>query len=161
MARMTSTRSNARTHPHLGARGGIAPAIPARVRRRRGLSTVELAIILPVMLWLTFGIVEYGWMFLKMQEITNASRQGARVAARADVTTDEIVAAITAAMTVAGFEPNAFKIDFPQGSPVTTEPGAIFAVRIEVDYVDIELGMPLVPTPPTLSSTVVMVKEGT
>jgi len=129
-------------------------------RTRRGLSTVEFAIILPVIVLLTFGVVEYGWMFLKMQEITNAARQGARVAARADVTMPEITAAVDSAMAISGFETGQYTIVFENGNPVTIDPGEIFSISVRVNYPTISLGMPLIPTPPNLSATLMMVKEG-
>ncbi len=44
----------------------------------RGSSIVEMAIVLPLLLMLVFGIVEFGVMFYDRQVITNASREGAR-----------------------------------------------------------------------------------
>jgi Flp pilus assembly protein TadG len=38
-----------------------------RVSSRHGLATVETAIVLPVILLLTVGLIEYGWLLLKAQ----------------------------------------------------------------------------------------------
>jgi Flp pilus assembly protein TadG len=51
-----------------------------RDRRRRGIALVEAAIVLTILLMVTIGTLEYGWMFVNLQRITNAARQGARVA---------------------------------------------------------------------------------
>ncbi len=53
------------------------------VRRRwsaRGAAVVEMAIVAPVLLTLVFGIIEFGWVFMAYQTITNAAREGARTA---------------------------------------------------------------------------------
>ncbi len=49
-------------------------------RQRRGSATVEMAIVAPILLTLVFGIIEYGWVFTVRQALTNAAREGARVA---------------------------------------------------------------------------------
>jgi len=48
--------------------------------RSRGAAAVEVALVLPVLLLVTFGAIRYGWFFLKLQQITNAARCGARTA---------------------------------------------------------------------------------
>jgi hypothetical protein len=45
---------------------------------QRGVAMVEFAIILPLLLVLTFGIIEFGLVLYNKQVITNASREGAR-----------------------------------------------------------------------------------
>ena len=44
----------------------------------RGSTAIELALILPVLVLLLFGIVEFGLLFYNQQIITNASREAAR-----------------------------------------------------------------------------------
>ncbi|MGB6917109.1 MAG: TadE/TadG family type IV pilus assembly protein, partial [Phycisphaerae bacterium] len=69
---------------------------------RRGTATLETALVLPLLLLLTFALIEYGWLFLRAQEITNGARQGARIAVRPDATNADVQASITAAMETAG-----------------------------------------------------------
>ena len=45
---------------------------------RHGQSLVEFVLILPVLLILLFGIIEFGLLLYNKQVITNASREGAR-----------------------------------------------------------------------------------
>jgi hypothetical protein len=47
---------------------------------RRGAVLVEAAIVFPVLLLVTFGAIRYGWFYLKLQQITDAARCGARKA---------------------------------------------------------------------------------
>lgn len=49
-------------------------------KKRRGAAAVEFAVVAPVFLLLVFGMIEYGRMVMVQQVITNASREGARVA---------------------------------------------------------------------------------
>ena len=63
---------------------------------RRGAALVEMALVLLLLLTLTFAILEYGWIFLKSHHIANAARQGARIAATPDATPADVDAAILA-----------------------------------------------------------------
>jgi Flp pilus assembly protein TadG len=45
---------------------------------QKGAALLEFAIILPILLLLVFGIIEFGLLFYSKQVITNASREGAR-----------------------------------------------------------------------------------
>ncbi len=45
---------------------------------QRGASAVEFALILSLLIILTFGIIEFGLLMYNKQVITNASREGAR-----------------------------------------------------------------------------------
>ena len=47
----------------------------------RGAALVEFAIVLPVLIVLIMGIVEFGWIYNGFITITGAAREGARVAA--------------------------------------------------------------------------------
>ena len=45
---------------------------------QRGVAMVEFAIVLPLLLILMFGLIEFGLVLYNKQVITNASREGAR-----------------------------------------------------------------------------------
>jgi Flp pilus assembly protein TadG len=49
-------------------------------RRRRGVSAVEAALVLPVVIIFLFGILEYGRYLMMLQVLTNAAREGAHYA---------------------------------------------------------------------------------
>ena len=50
-------------------------------KREEGQSTVEFALILPLLILLIFGMIDFGWLFYNKIEVNNASREGARYAA--------------------------------------------------------------------------------
>jgi Flp pilus assembly protein TadG len=69
-------------------------------RRRRGAAVVELAITMPLLSLLVIGVTEFSQYVNAAQIVTNASRRGARLAARDDtVTTSEVQADVTAFLT--------------------------------------------------------------
>jgi Flp pilus assembly protein TadG len=49
-----------------------------KLRNQRGASAVEFAILLPVLVVIVFGIIEFGFLMFDKAIITNASREGAR-----------------------------------------------------------------------------------
>ena len=50
------------------------------LRRRLGQSLVEMAMVLPILTFLTFGLVDFGRAYFFQVSVTNAAREGARVA---------------------------------------------------------------------------------
>lgn len=60
------------------------------VKKQKGQSLVELAIMLPILLIILLGIVDFGRVFYAYVTITNASREGARYGSLYPLSTDEI-----------------------------------------------------------------------
>ena len=59
-----------------------APTMNRRAKiQRKGHIVVEMSLILPLLLSLLFGMMEYGRFVMLQNLLTNASREGARVAA--------------------------------------------------------------------------------
>lgn len=54
-------------------------AIPGK-KRERGAAMIEMAITMPLLLLLSIGVFEFGRAFQCWQVLTNATREGARVA---------------------------------------------------------------------------------
>jgi Flp pilus assembly protein TadG len=52
----------------------------ASIQSERGAELVEFAIVLPLLLLIVMGIVDFGFMFQRYVVLTNAAMEGARVA---------------------------------------------------------------------------------
>lgn len=50
-------------------------------RSEKGQAMVEMALILPVLILIIGGIVDFGWLFYNKLALNNAAREGARYAA--------------------------------------------------------------------------------
>lgn len=48
--------------------------------KERGAALVEMAMVMPLLVLLLFGIMEAGWVFAQLTETRNAAREGARIA---------------------------------------------------------------------------------
>lgn len=129
-----------------------------RRQSRRGAALVELAIVMPILCLLTLGLMEYGWVFLKVSQINQAARQGVRVAVRPDATVDNVKNAVAAMMTQAGIRSADYTLTYTDigvavGQPIT--------VHISVNYNKITLtGTGLVPLPDKIQGKGTMSKEG-
>lgn len=125
---------------------------------RRGAAAVEMAIVLTLLVMLTMGAIQYGMLFLRTQQITNAARQGARIAILPDVTDDDVLLVISNLMTAAGMG-GAY---LPPNINDVVLPGDVQAVsvRIIVPSENIALmNTPLLPVPENLGAEVTMAKE--
>lgn len=119
---------------------------------------VEMALVLPILLLLTFAVIEYGWLTFRASQVNQAARHGARIAVRPAATVEEVMDAVAEIMEGAGLAEYTLTITpsdpaIDVGEPVT--------VNVSVDYGPISLtGSSFVPVPDTLVGNVTMAKEG-
>ncbi len=98
---------------------------PIRRSRERGAAVVEFALVLPLLLMLVLGAIDWGWYFYTREVVTNAAREGARAGSVSAVGTDAITAASSAATTylsnlsLTGGSVNATTPDVTVGATVT------------------------------------------
>ena len=66
------------------------------IQRQKGAEIVEFALVLPLLLLILFGIMEFGIVFFDKAIITNASREGARagVVSRSPVLSNDDITTI-------------------------------------------------------------------
>ena len=57
----------------------MATLTTARVRTARGQAVIEMALTLPLLLLVIFGIFDFGFMFQRYEVVTNAAREAARL----------------------------------------------------------------------------------
>jgi Flp pilus assembly protein TadG len=69
-----------------------------RKRDQRGAAAVEMAIVLPVLVLLVFGIIQWSIYFNRLQGLQAAAREGARVAALPQSTQSDVKTKVTDAL---------------------------------------------------------------
>lgn len=74
-----------------------------RTFRERGTAAVEMALVLPVLLLVVGGIIDLGRMYMGEILVTNAARDGARMAALQSYTGDDVT--LQATKAAAGISP--------------------------------------------------------
>ena len=65
-----------------------------RARQEKGAALVETAFVLPIMLLVCVGILEFGRAYQTWQVVTNAAREGARVAILPEYPDDSVKARV-------------------------------------------------------------------
>jgi Flp pilus assembly protein TadG len=77
-----------------------------QVSRRRageqGSELVEFALVFPLLLLVVLAIVDFGFLFQRYEVLTNAAREGARVAVLPGYTTADIQARVTSYASAGG-----------------------------------------------------------
>ena len=125
--------------------------------RRRGAAVVETALALVLLILILLGVLEYGWLFVRFQQIRNAARHGVRVAVTQDSTLGDVDTAISQLMANAKIP--TYTATYPD--PGLVVPGTAYTVTITVDTDVVQLtNFALFPKPAQMSSSVTMRKEG-
>lgn len=134
-------------------------------RSQRGTTTVELALILPVFLFLVFGLIELSVALYDKAVLTNASREGARagiVLRNPKLTTSEIQQVVlnytTGGLITFGSAVQPV-VTVTQSTPATF-PNPV-QVQVEYTYTGLGLGslMSAINQPVVLSATSSMINE--
>jgi Flp pilus assembly protein TadG len=66
---------------------------------RRGAAMVEMAIVLPIFVLVSLGVVEFGRALMVANMVTNSAREGARMAVLDGSTNTEVTKAVTDFLT--------------------------------------------------------------
>ena len=135
-----------------------------RLRRKKaeGAALVEMALSLLVMIMLCFGAMEYGWMFFRLQQVTNVAQAGARQGVLPDATNADVTTTIANLMAAHDLADTGYTVTITPGDVTAVAPGDLITIRVEVPY-GAEAGllqMGIFPTPSTLPCSVAMAKEG-
>ncbi|MFN0199671.1 MAG: TadE/TadG family type IV pilus assembly protein [Planctomycetaceae bacterium] len=62
--------------------------------RRAGWLSMELVFVLPILLFLLLGLLEFSLLFFARAEVTEATRTGARMATLAGISEDDVISAV-------------------------------------------------------------------
>ncbi len=84
----------------MAAKGVRARGCTPSTQSERGAAAVEMAFVLPILLALVMGIIEFGHAYNTQISLTNAAREGVRVMAITHDPNDATNAALSAAVSV-------------------------------------------------------------
>ena len=77
-------------------------ALRNRLRQERGAELIEMALVLPLLLLIIMGIIDFGFMFREMNVVTNAAREGARTGILPAYDDADVIARVQQYMGAAG-----------------------------------------------------------
>ena len=141
---------------------------------KKGTSTVEAVIILPILVMLTFGGLKYGLLFLRAQQITNVARQACRLAIRpysedtyGNAYVREEIDRLMAAISLGDVEYTPEYLtgedsDIPVDNVFSMGSGDSLTLRVTVptDHIDSLTLVNWLPLPDDIVAQVTMSKEG-
>ncbi len=130
---------------------------PTNNPRARAAAVVEFAVVLPLLLTILFGIIEYGWVFMVRQTLQTAAREGARIAVLQTSVEPyaNVVGRVAQVMAPTGL--SSYSITMRHAEP--DDP--VETVQVSIPYNDVSLMGGFFPTRhATLAGTCSMRKEG-
>jgi Flp pilus assembly protein TadG len=108
-----------------------------RVGSERGAELIEFALVFPLLLLLVLGMVDFGFLFQRYEVLTNAAREGARLAVLPGYSTDDVTARVRSYVTGGGVpttatNPNVAVADFT--IPTSAGGPTLSGKRVTITY---------------------------
>ncbi|MBC8104999.1 MAG: pilus assembly protein [Anaerolineae bacterium] len=125
-------------------------------RRSRGAEVLEMALMMPILIGLIFGMVEFGYFFYLKHNLQAAAREGARWGSTLNSNDTEAVAKASAFLTASNLPAGSFSIN-------STTSGDTITVTVQATWGNVGiLHLPLIPLPDSkvVKGVAVMRKEG-
>lgn len=106
-----------------------------RVLRRSGQALVEMALVMPALLFMLLGLLEFARAFNAKQAVNDAAREGARhaVVNDAEITQDSVESVVFTALRRAGIPEDAATVAFDKGANWRNPP-QMQTVYVTVQY---------------------------
>lgn len=105
-----------------------------RGRDERGSELIELALAMPILLMLLAGIMDFGMLMQRYEVVTNAAREGARVAVLPNYTAADAQARVQSYLTVSGLTAPAAAPTVAYSTETLTGGRTITLVTVTVTY---------------------------
>ena len=113
-------------------------------QNRQGMAIVEMALVLPLFMMLVLGIVEFGRAMMVSNLITDAAREGARLAASSDSTNSEVIALVQSSLLeTVGVDPGNVSISLTvDPGPNNADPNDNLSLAQKRDICRVEVSVP-------------------
>lgn len=87
------------------------------LRDTKGQALVEFALMLPLVMLILIGIVEFGRAWQAKQTLTDVAREGARlsVVGNKTITQNDVDSTVRVLIGAAGFDPTTLAVSWPEG----------------------------------------------
>jgi Flp pilus assembly protein TadG len=98
---------------------------------RKGNVILEAALVLPILLLLAFGTIEFGYYFYVKNNVQGAAREGVRASIAPGATNADVNAAVAASMTTSGLSQSGYTVTTVPADVSTATPGASIRVTVQ------------------------------
>ena len=106
-----------------------------RRQTRRGAATVEFALIAPLMIMFTFGMIEIGRLLMVKNAATQATREGARAASLPTASDEAVASRVQEELQLLSV--NGAIIETTPTSIGSAGPGELISVRVRINPNDV------------------------
>ncbi len=113
----------------------MAPKLSSR--GRRGQALTEMAMVIPILLLMVVGIMEFGRAWALSQVVTDAARQGARIASllnNSSAGEDSVRRVVRQALEAGNITYNANMVEIDDGFKAGTSTPVAVTVRVPYDF---------------------------
>lgn len=110
---------------------------PERTRGLRGVATVEMAVIAPVVVLLVLGMIEASRMCQVTQILANAAREGCRVAISIGKTSADVTTRVESTLSAAGINPALVTVSLSPSSVDTTHLNTQITLTLSVNFTSV------------------------
>jgi len=137
-----------------------------RRQRQRGNAVLDMALVLPILLALAFGTVEFGYYFYVKHNIQAAAREGARAAIVPSAVAADVTTAVQNVMTAAGLGASGYttSVTDVNGNAInvsTATPGTAIKVTVQCTWGTVGVRpLGVISSTKVVTGNTVMRKEG-
>lgn len=124
-----------------------APTVTRMPRRRslwaceKGAELIEFAFVFPTLLLVMLGIIDFGFLFQRYEVVTNAAREGARVAILPGYSAADVQARVNQYLTAGGLTGTAtVTVGAPQAINVGSQCVTVRPITVGYDHQFLFLG---------------------
>ena len=129
--------------------------------RRRGAEVLEAALVLPIVLLLVSGMVEFAYFFHLQHNLTSAAREGARAGVPFGAGNADVDTAIDKVMNSVGLKKGDFDVSVTPGDVLNASAGSDVTVTISAKWSKVGISLfGLIKGDQLVKGSVVMRKEG-
>ena len=101
---------------------------------RRGNAVLEAALVVPILLYLAFGTVEFGYFYYVKNNVQGAAREGVRAAIPPGATNTDVTTAVSAQMTAAGLQASGYTVTTNPSNVSGLAPGTSVTVSVQCTW---------------------------
>lgn len=106
----------------------------SRLADDTGSELVELAVVLPILVLIIAGIIDFGFLFQRYEVVTNAAREGARLGSLADdYTNPDIISRVRGYLDAGGLDGTSANV-LPGTTTQTIGTTPVLMVTVTVQY---------------------------
>ena len=132
-----------------------------RSRHRRGSEIIEAALVLPVLVLLEFGTIEFGYWFYVEHNLQGAAREGVRAAIPPGANNADVTTAVNNMMSASGFNPSDYTVTTLPTAITDADPGDSVTVTVEATWATVGVRPLSLISAEHVRGVAVMRKEGT